>query len=298
MNLNDMLEADGIDPRKVVVFRHRPREPEMRKVFPWLAMERHDLFNAFQQTQSTTRVENALKTLTGSGYLASFIGLESGRAVFVGLYSVESSKSLTLKQFRDCSANIELKQYGGKFWFTEEMAKYRPTVECFNLVPHDFCSSWKGKLVVNWTPPERSWWRRAHKNDFSIYAVHEENVFDARMPEWQEIVFTWKQLKILPTRWKQIMSQWRGIYYIFDISNNKGYVGSANGKTNLLGRWENYGATGHGGNKLLRARDPENFRFSVLERVSPDLDPADVIRIETSWKERLHSYSPRGLNEN
>lgn len=78
----------------------------------------------------------------------------------------------------------------------------------------------------------------------------------------------------------------------------KGYVGSACRAENLLGRWRNYGATGHGGNKLLRRRDPKNFRFSILQRVSPEADSASVVAVENSWKERLHTREPFGLNDN
>lgn len=67
---------------------------------------------------------------------------------------------------------------------------------------------------------------------------------------------------------------------------------------NLLGRWRNYAASGHGGNRLLRQRDPANFRFSILQRVSPDMDPADIVRLEATWKARLHTRAPAGLNDN
>lgn len=298
MNLNDMLTSEGIDPKSVIVFRHRPREPEVFKVFPWFAAERPDLFNAYQQTQGSPRVENALQSLVGHGYLASFFGHQAGRAVFVALYEVKSSKPLTPRQFHEVSAYSEISEFGGKCWFTEEMAKVRPTVRWFDLEATGFYSTWKGKLVVNWPPPERSWWRRAHRNDLSVHAIHEESIFDAQMPTWQEINLTWDELRILPSRWKHIMSQWRGIYFIFDRSTRKGYVGSAYSTNNLIGRWENYGATGHGGNKLLRACDPRNFKFSILERVSPDMDSSEVIRLETIWKERLHTYAPLGLNDN
>ena len=80
-------------------------------------------------------------------------------------------------------------------------------------------------------------------------------------------------------------------------SNSKGYVGSAYGQENLLNRWLNYAVTGHGGNKQLRSRSPENFRFSILQRVSPDMDPDQVIQLEASWKERLHTRT-FGLNDN
>ena len=58
---------------------------------------------------------------------------------------------------------------------------------------------------------------------------------------------------------------------------------------NILGRWLDYAKTGHGGNKDLRRRNSDQFRFSILQRVSPDMDPADVIRFEGTWKDRLHT---------
>jgi hypothetical protein len=58
-----------------------------------------------------------------------------------------------------------------------------------------------------------------------------------------------------------------------------------------------YAARWHGGNILLRQREPKYFRFSI-QRVSPDMDAADVIRLEATWKERLHTRAPFGLNDN
>ena len=51
------------------MFRHRPHEPGLRKVLPWLAAEWPDLFNAFQQTQGE-QLETAMKALTSIGYVA------------------------------------------------------------------------------------------------------------------------------------------------------------------------------------------------------------------------------------
>lgn len=299
LNFNDMLRSEGFDPELVFAFRHRPRESELFKVLPWLAAERHELFNAYQQTQSGLRVESALASIVAKGHVASFIGQDSGRATFVALYAVAAAKPLTRSQFDGLPVYRELRNLAGgaKSWFTKEMETDRPTIRWFELEPVEFYSHWKGRLVVNWPPPERSWWRRAHKNDLSIHAVHERSAFDSDMPPWHKINLTWDELKVLPKSWKALMSQWRGIYYIYDESDHRGYVGSAYGESNLMGRWENYGDTGHGGNKLLRGRNPENFRYSILERVSPDMRPAEVIALETSWKERLHTYAPAGLND-
>ena len=294
MNLNDLLLGKDIDPKQVLVFRHRPREPELNKVLPWLAAERPDLFNAYQQTQRE-RLQKVMNTMVGAGYVASFIGRQPGKALFVGLYSIVASKPLTYEKFWQVPAYVEMKAFGIKGWTREERKK---TVLWFDLAPTDFYASWKGKLIVGWPPPERVWWRRAHRNEFPVFAVLEDSALDAAMPEWNEIALNWEELSVLPSRWKSALSQWRGIYYIFDTSDGKGYVGSAYGESNLLGRWQNYAARGHGGNRLLRKRDPRNFQFSILQRVSPDMDTSDVIRLEGTWKQRLHTHQPYGLNDN
>jgi hypothetical protein len=177
-------------------------------------------------------------------------------------------------------------------------AKTRSSILWFDLALTDFCATWKGKLVIEWPPPERSWWRRAHRNVFPVHAILEESALAAAMPAWDQLDLGWDELRVLPSRWREALSHWRGIYYIYDQADGKGYVGSAYGDANLLGRWVNYAGAGHGGNTLLRQRDPKNFRFTILQRVSPDMDAADVIRVEGTWKERLHTRQPFGLNEN
>ena len=52
------------------------------------------------------------------------------------------------------------------------------------------------------------------------------------------------------------------------------------------------------GNTLLRKREPGDFRFSILQIVSPDMDARDVILLEATWKDRLHTRAPHGINDN
>jgi hypothetical protein len=290
MDFTSILTDKDIDPHNVLVLRHRPSEPQFRKVLPWLAAEKPHVFNAYQQTQSE-KLENAMM---GMKYLASFIGHEAGKALFVGIYSIGKSKPMTYDQYWKLPAHVELKDLGMK-GFTGER---RSSLLWFELVLTDFFAPWKGKLIIKWPPPERSWWRRAHRNVFALHAILEESALDAAMPAWDEINLSWDELRVIPGSWRMALSQWRGIYYIYNQAEGKGYVGSAYGDTNILGRWLNYAASGHGGNILLRQRDPKNFRFTVLQRVSPDMDASDVIRLEGTWKERLHTRSPSGLNDN
>ena len=66
---------------------------------------------------------------------------------------------------------------------------------------------------------------------------------------------------------------------------------------NLYSRWLNYSRTGHGGNTGLRKCKPQDLLFSILELVSPQANAAEVLRLENSWKDRLHTRSC-GLNKN
>lgn len=293
MNFNDLLRCNELDPKNVLVLRHRPSEPQLYRVFPWIAAEKPVLFNAYQQTQSE-KLEKVMVSLSGKGHIASFIGREAGKALFIGLYAIGKGVPLTYREYWDKAEHKELRSYGMK-GFT---GKTRSRILWFDMELKPFYPHWKGKLVVGWPPPERSWWRRAYRNAFPIIAVFQDSLLDSVMPNWDSIVLTWSDLAILPTRWKEALSQWRGIYHIFDITDGKSYVGSAYGGDNLLGRWKNYASRGHGGNRLLRKRDHHAFRFSILQRVSPDMEAAEVIQLESTWKNRLHTRTPFGLNDN
>ncbi len=295
MTLNDLLQQHHIDPKTVLVLRHRPHEPALRRVLPWLAAEKPVVFNAYQQTQGP-KLERAMQAMVGRGFVASFIGHAPGKALFVGLYSIDTSKPLTYKEYWRVPEYVEMKAFGLEGWSNGR--KDRAHKLWFDLTRIEFYGDWQGKLIVSWPPPERSWWRRAHRNEMPVTAILEDSALAAVMPEWSDIELTWADLAVLPTRWRSALSQWRGIYYIFDVSDRKGYVGSAYGESNLLGRWQNYAGRGHGGNSQLRQRDPHNFRFTILQRVAPDMNAADIIALEGSWKQRLHTRQPYGLNDN
>lgn len=291
MNLNDLLTKASIDPTTVIVLRHRPAESQLNKVLPWLAAENPAVFDAYQRAHGA-RLERALST---ASHVASFIGREPGRALFTGLYEVRGHEPLTEDQFWSIPENVELRKHGMRGFVPDDE---RSSIYWFDLERTGVYSQWTGRLVVRWPSPERSWWRWAHKNEFIVECIHAENVLIPRMPEWHTMNLSWTDLSALPMAWMASLREWRGIYYIFDESSCKGYVGSASGNENILGRWLGYAASGHGGNKLLRHCNPQFFRFSILQRLSPDLPTADVIQVETSWKERLHTRSPFGLNEN
>jgi hypothetical protein len=293
MELNNLLSIANVDPVRTLVLRHRPTEPELRRALPLLAADRLDIFNAYQAYQNPN-AERSFAARVG-GWLASFISHGPAKAIFVGVYKIEGAEAETHQQYWSRPENNELAKLGLGEYST---AHSGPPSLRFDLRLTPLYEEWRGKLVIGWPPPERSWVRRAHKNVMPVLAIREESAFSAEPPAWDEIDFTWAELGILPQRMRGALEQWRGVYLIWDASDAKAYVGSAYGTANILGRWESYAATGHGGNKHLRGRDPTNFRFTVLERVSPDMPNDEVIRRERSWKRRLHTAAPQGLNEN
>ncbi|MGQ0660790.1 GIY-YIG nuclease family protein [Sphingosinicella sp.] len=291
LTLNQVLRLGGIEPKEVLVFRHRPKEASLNRRFSWIAAERPDLFDCYQSTHGA----NTESALTRARYLASFIRYRPKQALFVGFYDVVSHRSLTVAQCLGRPLHRELMSLGLEGM---KATAGRSTVLEFKLALTEWQPAWRGRLVVGWPGLERSWYRWADRNEFPIEAIAEENLLTPAMPPWEEITLAWNELGVLPSSWRTALSHWRGIYLIIDQSDGGQYVGSAYGTENIFQRWLGYSRTGHGGNKLLRSRDPVNLRFSILQRVSPDLPEAEVVRIEATWKERLRTRAPYGLNDN
>lgn len=288
MELNDLLRKQGFAPEHVLVFRHRPAEPRLRRVLPRLARRRPDLFNAYQSTQGP-RVERAMQR---AGHIAAFVGEAAGFATFAGLYIRRSERVIRRDEFWQTPGFTELRELG-----MEDLQPDRESVVLFDLIKTPFYDEWASRLIVAWPGPELSWWRWADRNVIPVHAIREVDDDASPPPPWREWSITWEELALLPNRWQAALREWRGVYFILDRRDGKGYVGSAGGASNLLGRWMEYARTGHGGNIRLLDRDPTSFVFTILERVSPDMPLDEVVRVENSWKERLHTRE-YGLNVN
>lgn len=291
LTLNELIRLSSIPLEDVLVFRHRPNEPSLNRIFEWLVAERPDLFDCYQSNHAQ-RTESALSK---ARYLASFIRHTPGTALFAGFYEVESSRRLSIEECMNRPCHRELMSLG---MTGIKATDGRESLLEFALPLTDWHEEWRGRLVIKWPGLERSWYRWADRNEFTVHSIAHQSLFARAMPHWDELVVEWNDLALLPSAWRAALSQWRGIYLIIDQYDGMRYVGSAYGAENIFQRWKEYGRTGHGGNKLLRERDPRNFRFAILQRVSPDLPDGDVIRIERTWKSRLGTLAPAGLNEN
>ena len=285
---NDILTRLGIDPATVLIMRHRPPQKEFRRQLPWLAAEKHEIFNAYQQVQP--RVEKAMQR---AKFVASFIAQNPAEATFVDLYEIANHRILKADELGEMQAHRELEKLG--VVSTED--EYAGGHLYFDLVPTGSPPEAKGRLICSWPPPDRSWYRWADRNRLEISALTEASRLAQEMPPWGELVLSKSDLDALPRAWSAALSQWRGIYFVLDETDGRGYVGSAYGNDNIYGRWRVYASNGHGGNVGLKNRAGNSMRFSILQRVSPDMEPADVIARENAWKIRLHTRE-FGLNRN
>ena len=288
LTLNTLLREAGIEPAQVMVMRHRPIEAAIRRKLPWIVAEKPALFVAYQAMQWKA----AEKAMAKAKLLASFIGTEPGEAVFAGLFEVRGHRALERGEYGRIPENVELIALG----MQGRAAEFDGGL-LFDLVQSQTYVEWQGRLIIRWPPPERAWWRWSERNTLPVEAILEESCFSEGMPSWDQLSLSWSDLAIMPRAWRAKLAEWRGIYFIFDEERRSGYVGSAYGRDNILGRWTNYADTGHGGNKELRASNPDHLIFSILQRTSPDTPPEEVTALESTWKQRLHTRE-FGLNAN
>lgn len=288
LDFNALLQLAEVDPGETVIVRHVPVEKSLRRVLPWLVVERPDLWLAYQRIQWRT-LEQAM---TKAKFIASFIGQEPITATFAGMYRIGEWEVLDLEGYRSFPGNSELEKLG-----MSSRTPDMPDCLAFELDPLPHYSDWIGKLTVTWPKPYQQWWRWGGRGEFPVATIEAESRFVRGMPDWKDLVLGWHELQCLPGSWKAALAQWRGVYLIYDTRRRAGYVGSASGAENLLGRWSDYARSGHGGNRELRKSEPADLVFSILQLTSPDLEVADVVALENSWKARLHTCG-FGLNAN
>lgn len=166
----------------------------------------------------------------------------------------------------------------------------------FDMSVMEALSTLEGRLVVP-RPAGRAYVRLAETCVLPIKRIDETARFIPPMPGWNELVLNGKDIRGLPGVWAERLSQWRGIYLIVDQTDGARYVGSAYGAENLHARWLAHVRRDKGITVELSKRDPLAFRFTILERTSPDLPAEEVIAIEQSWKTRLDTVT-HGLNRN
>jgi hypothetical protein len=291
MRFNLALIDVGIRPEEVAIVLHTTNLPVFRKVLPWLVENRPDLFDAYQSVHSDT----ATATLRKRHYAASFVPGEKRDMIFAGLFRVAEVRDLpTAEIYADPRIAELARDFGAVDMSPDQNVLWRSHQACFTLELSPLLRELRGRLAIS-SPPGRTYTRLAEKLDPIVTAIYPETVFARPLPDWRELVLSSAEVRVLPARWHDRLAEWRGIYLILDSADGGRYVGAAYGKENLAGRWMAHVSGEFGVTVGLRTRDVSNLRFSILERVSPDMPVDEVIALENSWKRRLHTLD-FGLN--
>ena len=141
-----------------------------------------------------------------------------------------------------------------------------------------------------------------------VAEISREQTTVAPFPGFMEVSLSYSNLRGFshdPVQgWKTALSVVRGIYVITDESAGKLYIGKADGKNGIWGRWMAYAESGHGGNvelrKLLREKGKDyarHFRFSILETADARADSKHLDARESHWKNVFQTRA-HGYNEN
>lgn len=285
MRLNTLLREAGVAPETVAVILHTPKEPALRRMLPWRAAQDAALFDAYQNNHKPR--EEA--TLRNRGWAASFVAVGEADMVFAGLFEIRGWERWLPARFIADPATCAIFEaaQGGTVeqwaWDTGEEGRL-----VFDLRLDQRLSELVGRLVVS-RPGGRAYVRLAENLDLPIVEVARNSRLVPPPPEWRDLILSGPEMRALPHGWALRLAEWRGVYLIVDEADGARYGGSAYGAENLLGRWRAHVAGKAGVTAELRRRDPRNLRLSILERVSPDMPGEDVIRLEQTWMDRLHT---------
>lgn len=195
-------------------------------------------------------------------------------------------------------------------WLLFHIGKITKDLNVQNGVGYEFeeladYQEYIGRLIVRFKNRSQNLIRKG-ENVLPLCEVEEilPNIYNNDyFPGYSNVNVSWLSLKNLITRdsWRSALENQKGVYLLVDSQTGKQYVGSAYGEYMILGRWESYIRTCHGGNKLLKELDPdyikENFYFSILETFNKDTDDEIIIDRESHWKEVLQTRQ-FGYNEN
>lgn len=200
---------------------------------------------------------------------------------------------------------LRSRYYGAYRNYGEMISERTDTNLFFHLESDGTMAQLRDRLVVEWSRDAVNWAKRAA--DATQFRVVE--VADAReFPGFDSVLLSHGQLRqIVDSQtfrsWRTALSSVQGIYLITDVSTGQLYVGQANGRDGILGRWCQYAVNGHGGNRELKSlvdADPgcvENFRYSILRVFGLGASPAEINTAEEHYKRVLMTRT-HGLNAN
>lgn len=159
------------------------------------------------------------------------------------------------------------------------------------------CSTYAERILIEWGPGTRSWSQWANRRHKPILKMRLD-AQEAPFPGFGRFRERISSMPGLPQSCRAALENVRGVYLLVTEQGQQ-YVGSAYGADGFYGRWRQYAANGHGGNRKLMNldRNLRDYQVSILEVASPEMSAAEIIVKEDAWKEKLGARA-HGLNAN
>jgi hypothetical protein len=271
IGFNVLLEYVGLNPATVKLVRHQDSRYPGRPTPYQLWCSNDGRFDIYQRIQSRERFKNAT-------HIVSFVGTPLKETLFVGVYSVDGW-STPPKNLRDPISDKDV----SKSHF-------------YNLTLTEILSDYRGRLIVDWGSGYRSWVQRAKNKDKPVLEIRRQ-AGEPPFPGFMEFRESLYNLATVPFSWRTVLGAVGGVYLLACMKTGKLYVGAAYGEGGFWRRWEDYLATGHGGNVLMKELANAEYQISILEVASSSASPVDVIATESRWKAKLLTRE-FGLNLN
>jgi len=156
----------------------------------------------------------------------------------------------------------------------------------FDIRPTTLLDSLADRLVIEWASDAINWVKRGETAAaFKVVEIADRDAVP--FPGFDSVAVSHAGLREVVTgsryaAWRTALGSVQGIYLISDATNGKLYVGQADGRERILGRWRDYALTGHGTNKRLTEvlnAEPERvnqWTWSIL-RVFGSSEPPDAV---------------------
>lgn len=270
IKFNAILEDEGISPADVKLVRHQDDRFEITPYQVWLAGDGR--LEMYQRIQSRSRI------FFGAKLLASFVATPLNETLFVGLFEIVGVG----KAPAGLVDPISKQDVGGH--------------SLYDLKSSSLLADYRGKLMVEWGKGYRAWVQRAIAQNKPVMEI-KRTMAEPPFPGFLEFSSLLSDLISVPSSWRAALSSVSGIYLLTNPTTGKQYVGSASGNAGFWGRWEDYVASGHGGNRIMKELPSADYHVTILEVASSYTGVDELLAMESHWKQKLHSRE-FGLNAN
>lgn len=285
ITIQELLNNRGLNPNdKIKLVRQKDnrrkddgKEEEKQSLYN-LYRHNRKAFLEYQSAQSKPVFHNV-------EYIVSFIGEESNRARFVGVYKILAELPID-----DCHRTCNDDKY------------YYPMEEV------DGFESLKERVIIKWGNARA--WNQWYKKEMEIIEIS-PGLSYRQFTDYMDFELSFDELSEIINNenkypdWKRMLSAVYGVYVICDNKSGKLYIGSAYGENGgIWGRWSEYVRTnGHGNNKTLKelvdadSNYAQNFTFSLVMTMSKSSTKEAVIAKEQLFKRKFGTIA-NGLNNN